>query len=147
MSITKNPSRPDADLAIQNAADAAARFTRVIEAIAAGVAARCHADAVFGTPVVRDGVTVIPVAQIIGGFGAGAGASSGDPSAHDAHDAHDANDGGGLGGGGGFFVSPVGVFELHSDGARFRRVQAPGAWSVVATLLSLLRRRLERPKP
>lgn len=139
MPTAKNNSKQDAELAVRYATEAAARFTQLVDKIAERVGAQCHADAVFGTPVTRDGVTVIPVVQVIGGFGAGAGAGAGDKAPPNA------DGGGGLGGGGGFFVTPVGVFELGSEGARFRRVQAPGAWSVVATtLLSLVRRRFER---
>jgi uncharacterized spore protein YtfJ len=53
---------------------------------------------VFGEPVERDGVTIVPVASVRGGGGGG-----GDTSGN---------------GGGGFGVSatPVGVYVLHGDG-------------------------------
>lgn len=138
MATAKNKSKQGTELAAEHAAEAAKRFTQMVELVAARVGAQCHADAVFGTPITRDGVTVIPVVQAVGGFGAGAGAGAGDKSTPDA------DGGGGLGSGGGFIVNPVGVLELRADGARFRRVQPPGAWSIIATLLTLAYRRLER---
>jgi uncharacterized spore protein YtfJ len=67
-----------------------------------GVGAR--ASAVFGEPVERDGVTVIPVAKSSWGFGGGSGGEA-------------ANQG--SGGGGGGIVSPVGFIEVRNGSARF----------------------------
>jgi uncharacterized spore protein YtfJ len=59
-------------------------------------------DRVYGEPVERDGVTVIPAAKVAGGGGGGG----------------DESDPGG-GGGGGFGVSarPVGAFVIQRDGS------------------------------
>jgi uncharacterized spore protein YtfJ len=54
---------------------------------------------VFGDPVERDGVTVIPVASVRGGAGAGAGEST--AGEH------------GSGGGFGLFAAPAGVFVIR----------------------------------
>jgi uncharacterized spore protein YtfJ len=63
---------------------------------------------VFGKPVRSDGVTVIPVASVIGGGGGG--------------EASDANPGpqGGLGYG--FVARPVGAFVIRDGKARWRPV-------------------------
>jgi uncharacterized spore protein YtfJ len=53
---------------------------------------------VFGEPYERDGLTILPVARVIGGGGGGAGA-----------------EGDGSGGGFGFVAEPVGVYVV-SDG-------------------------------
>jgi uncharacterized spore protein YtfJ len=68
---------------------------------------------VFGKPVQRDDVTVIPVASIIGGGGAGAG----EPGA-----AADSGQAGGAGGGLGFglMARPVGAFEIRGGKTRWR---------------------------
>lgn len=70
-----------------------------------GLSAR--ASAVFGDPVVRDGVTVIPVAKTTWGFGGGSGSGSGEAGNI------------GSGGGGGGIVSPIGFIEVGEREARF----------------------------
>ena len=95
-------------------------FMRAFERVAQQIGARADARAVFANPVTKDGVTVIPVARVFGGFGAGA--------------AQDAASGTGLGGGGGFGATPVGFIEIDRDGARFRRIDSPvESWFDVAT--------------
>jgi uncharacterized spore protein YtfJ len=80
-------------------------FVRVaVERI--GVSTR--ASAVFGDPVERDGVTVIPVAKTKWGFGGGSG---GDAASN------------GAGGGGGSIVSPIGFIEVRDGDARFVRIR------------------------
>jgi uncharacterized spore protein YtfJ len=68
-----------------------------------GRAAR--AAAVFGEPVERDGVTVIPVARARWGMGGGSGKR---PK--------------GVGGGGGAVVSPMGFIEIRAGAARFKPI-------------------------
>jgi uncharacterized spore protein YtfJ len=68
-----------------------------------------HRDAinvrrVYGDPVERDGVTVVPAALVIGGTGGG-----GD---------NDSNGGGGLG----VFARPVGAWEIRDGTVRWRPV-------------------------
>lgn len=60
---------------------------------------------VFGDPVERNGVTMIPAARVQGGGGGGVG---------------DAPDGKGSGGGGGLSARPVGMFVLTGDQVRWR---------------------------
>lgn len=64
---------------------------------------------VFGEPVERDGVTVIPVAVIRGGAGGGAGESAGGAGA--AGEAEML--GRGSGGGFGLIASPAGVYVIR----------------------------------
>lgn len=100
------------------------------------------ANTVFGEPIERDGVTVIPVARVRWGGGGGGGdseASEGSPA------------GSGSGGGGGLSASPVGYIELSSGRAHFVRISSPqdvwplalaagiGAWLVLRGLKALLR--------
>ena len=79
------------------------------EHLAETIGAAARASAVFGDPVEGQGVTVIPVARAKWGFGGGSGGRDGEQ---------------GSGGGGGTAVSPVGYIELHSGGARFRRIHS-----------------------
>ena len=98
-----------------------APVVRVFERLAQQIGARADARAVFASPVTKDGVTVIPVARVFGGFGAGA--------------SQDAAAGGGLGGAGGFGAQPVGFIEIDRDGARFRRIDsAVESWFDVASM-------------
>jgi len=62
---------------------------------------------VFGDPVEKDGVTVIPVATVSGGGGGGSSPAT------------EASDGEGSGGGFGGMARPAGVFVVRADGAEW----------------------------
>jgi uncharacterized spore protein YtfJ len=83
----------------------------LLERIGSAVGQRAHVSAVFGEPVQREGVTVIPVAKARFGFGGGAGSG-----------ARQGEEGSGGGGGGGAAVTPIGFIELRDGGAEFRRI-------------------------
>jgi uncharacterized spore protein YtfJ len=51
----------------------------LVQALAERLGASARATAVFGEPVERDGVTVIPVAKSRWGFGGGSGVREGEP--------------------------------------------------------------------
>ena len=76
----------------------------VVERLADGVGLRARVSAAYGDPVERAGVTVIPVARSVWGFGGGSGGDA-------------ANQG--SGGGGGGLVSPIGFIEVREGDARF----------------------------
>jgi uncharacterized spore protein YtfJ len=86
----------------------------LLERIGETVGRRAQASAVFGEPVEREGVTVIPVARARFGFGGGGGSGS-----------READEGSGGGGGGGGMVEPVGYIEVRDGGAEFRRISSP----------------------
>jgi uncharacterized spore protein YtfJ len=86
----------------------------LLERIGATVGDKAKVSTVFGEPVERGEVTVIPVAKARFGFGGGGGSGE-----------HEGQGGSGGGGGGGVAVSPVGYIEVRTDGARFRRIQSP----------------------
>ncbi|MGZ4275846.1 MAG: GerW family sporulation protein [Solirubrobacteraceae bacterium] len=75
------------------------------------------AEAVFGAPVERADITVIPVARARYGFGAGTGDE-------------------GSGGGGGMSVTPVGWIEITAGGSRFKPLRPSG--QVTAVILAAL---------
>ncbi|MFZ0792600.1 MAG: spore germination protein GerW family protein [Candidatus Korobacteraceae bacterium] len=71
---------------------------------------------VFGEPIEAHGKTIIPVARVQYGLGAGGGGEN-KSGADDAV--------GGSGGGGGVKVTPIGVLEITEAGARFVRFFDP----------------------
>jgi uncharacterized spore protein YtfJ len=136
MAIAKSGDK-GSETAIREAESASVGFTHVVEQLAKTIGAHSHADTIFGAPITRDGVTVIPVARVIGGFGAGSGSTAGQKEAEDR-----LGGGVGIGGGGGFMVTPVGMIEIRAEGARFRRLEQPlGAWADVGELVLFMIRR------
>ena len=108
-------------------ADADAVKTEVQEQVQAGgflaalaerVGASVRASAVFGQPVERGDVTVIPVARAAWGFGGGSGVEDGKE---------------GSGGGGGGSVTPIGYIEVDSAGAEFRPIRDPRVVLIAVT--------------
>ena len=93
---------------------------------------------VFGEPIERDGVTIIPTASVRGGAGGGGGRGP------------KQEDGEGAGGGYGFMAHPAGVFVVRGDQVDWRpaldlgKVILGGQLVAVTFLLvlrSILRRR------
>ena len=83
-----------------------------------------RAATVFGEPVERDGITVIPVAKARWGFGGGEGHRK---------------DEDGAGGGGGVQVTPVGFIEIKNDTANFRPIRTLSlSWIITGSVLGLL---------
>jgi uncharacterized spore protein YtfJ len=83
----------------------------LLERIGQTVGESAQVSTIFGEPVQREGVTVIPVAKARFGFGGGGGSGT-----------REGNEGSGGGGGGGSSISPVGYIELHDGSAEFRRI-------------------------
>jgi len=81
-----------------------------VERLADRIGASMTASAVFGQPVERSGITVIPVAKATWGFGGGSGGEDGKE---------------GTGGGGGGVVAPLGYIEVRESGAKFKRIRDP----------------------
>ena len=68
---------------------------------------------VFGDPYEKDGITVIPVANLMGGAGAGGGAEAGTrPESAAAEDAGEASGDSGYGMGYGLRATPAGVYVI-----------------------------------
>jgi uncharacterized spore protein YtfJ len=109
------------------------RADELLSRLADQVATRSAASTIFGAPVERDGVTIVPVASSRFGFGAGFG-----------EDRPKDQDGGGGGAGG--MVVPLGHVELTDGRSRFVPVIHPArmlallAGGVLAGLLILDRR-------
>jgi uncharacterized spore protein YtfJ len=104
---------------------------RFIGTMAEKLGAVARASTVFGEPVERDGITVIPVAKARWGFGGGAGqrSESGDDNEHEE----------GAGGGGGVQVTPVGFIEMRNNEAYFRPIRSVSLpWIFMGGVVSLL---------
>ncbi len=80
----------------------------VLKALAERVGGQAHTRMVYGDPVEREGITVIPVASVRWGFGMGSGFRSAPMRT----------------GGGGAIASPVGYLEI--SGGRCHYVSLPG---------------------
>ena len=121
---------PDAS-ALKKADVAAAVEADFVQGLGERIGLSARASAIFGEPVEREGVTVIPVAKASWGFGGGSGGAA--PSQ-------------GSGGGGGGVVTPIGFIEVRNGEARFVRVQDPRTTALrllaaAAAVASLIRRR------
>jgi uncharacterized spore protein YtfJ len=81
----------------------------LLERLAERIGGRAKVDAVFGAPVQQGDVTVIPVARVRWGLGAGGG-----------EDRRTDGAASGSGGGGGVAADPIGYIEIRSEGAVFR---------------------------
>lgn len=86
----------------------------LLQRIGQTVGDNAKVSTVFGEPVEREGITVIPVAKARFGFGGGGGGG-----------ARAGEEGSGGGGGGGALVSPVGYIEVSDGTAQFRRISSP----------------------
>ena len=87
-----------------------------IESMKSAISERLSANIAYGEPVMSEGVTVIPVARVMLGFGAGGGV--GEPT-HGSGNGETAQAPVGGGGGGGGMVQPLGFIEIDSAGARW----------------------------
>jgi len=106
----------------------------LLERIGKTVGDKANVSTVFGEPVERGDVTVIPVAKTRFGFGGGGGSGE-----------HEGQGGSGGGGGGAAYVSPIGYIEVRGEGAEFKRISGPFervALVVAASLALLAVRRL-----
>ena len=88
----------------------------VLQRIGQTVGQGATVSTVFGEPVEREGITVIPVAKARFGFGGGGGAG-----------ARRSADGSGGGGGGGAIVSPVGYIEVSHGGSVQADLRVPSS--------------------
>jgi uncharacterized spore protein YtfJ len=111
------------------------RGDELLATLAERMGARLGTSTVFGAPVERDGVTVVPVA--VARFGMGAGSGS-DPSKHQE----------GEGGGGAGSVAPIGYIELKDGRSRYVPAVHPARMAglfLAAVIAALLIARPARP--
>ncbi len=111
------------------AAAAGDRLAKLIEALGG----KATAEALFGVPVEREGVTIVPVARVRlgagGGFGRGPRRRRSEPAEGEQI---------GFGQGGGLQASPVGYIELRGGQTSFKRIDDPVRTLAVALLIPLV---------
>ncbi|KAB1143287.1 sporulation protein [Streptomyces luteolifulvus] len=112
---------------------AAHASVNLLERLADKLGGRASVSAVFGEPVTRDDITVIPVAGIGFGFGGGAGRETGT-----------AKTGEGGGGGGGAAATPLGFIEIKNGTATYKPIRDP--WVDIALPLAALLAGTAAPK-
>jgi uncharacterized spore protein YtfJ len=110
---------PPADLSAAHAS------ATLLERLADKLGGRASVTAVYGEPVTRDGITVIPVARVGFGFGGGLGREVGA-----------VRTGEGGGGGGGVEARPLGFIEIKDGTATYKPIRDP--WVDVALPLVAL---------
>ena len=100
-----------------------------VERMAERVGGKASVRAVFGDPIVRGDLTIIPVARVRWGFGGGAGRgpiAAGPGTGRDGSPTETTIDEGmsgmGTGGGGGATADPIGYLEIGPDGATFNPI-------------------------
>jgi uncharacterized spore protein YtfJ len=129
-----NDVRPTKEVKVKtDMQNGAALADELLRRIGQTVGDRVQVSTVFGEPVDREGITVMPVAKARFGFGGGGGAGVRE------------GEGSGAGGGGGASVSPVGYIEVRDGTAQFKRITTPVdvlALVAAASLAALVVRRL-----
>ena len=85
---------------------------RIVERLAEKLSIAANSATIYGEPVEREGVTVIPVSKASYGFGGGEGNGT-------------EGKGAGSGGGGGMSLTPVGYIEIKQGATRFRTIRDP----------------------
>ncbi|MFJ3669371.1 spore germination protein GerW family protein [Streptomyces sp. NPDC090106] len=97
----------------------------LLERLAEKLGGKASVSAVYGEPITRDGITVVPVARVGFGFGGGAGKEAGA-----------ARSGEGGGGGGGVDARPLGYIEIKDGTAVYRPIRDP--WLDIALPVAAL---------
>jgi uncharacterized spore protein YtfJ len=99
---------------MENPSAAETPASSLLERLGQQLSTSATAQAVYGTPVERDGITVIPVARVRYGFGGGGGGGTKEGEAA----------GSGMGAGAGMSLTPVGYIELREGRSRFRPIRS-----------------------
>ena len=97
---------------------AAEPIDRILDRLGERIGMRATVRAVFGEPVARGDVTIIPVARIRWGYGGGSGMG---PIRSDSTNGETI----GSGAGGGVMTDPMGYVEVHPAGATYVPLSSP----------------------
>jgi uncharacterized spore protein YtfJ len=119
--------------AVQAGHGTAEATATLLERLADRLGGKASVTAVYGEPVVCQGVTVIPVARVGFGFGGGAGRAT-----------EVSKTGEGGGGGGGAEARPLGFIEIKNGTATFKPIRDP--WVDVVVPLAALAAGTVAPK-
>ena len=96
----------------------------MLERLAEKLGVTARASTIYGEPVERDGLTVIPVAKAVWGLGGGGG-----PQGSSGRNL-------GMGGGGGVVIQPVGYIEMKNGESRFRNLEEESSGKVMGIALA-----------
>jgi uncharacterized spore protein YtfJ len=96
--------------AVEAASGTVEAAAALLERLADRLGGKASVAAVFGEPIVGDGVTVIPVARAVFGLGGGAGRETGPAKV-------------GGGGGGGAHARPLGFIEIRNGTATYKPIR------------------------
>lgn len=91
--------------------------TEMLEKISQSLGSSATVKSVFGDPIQVEGKTVVPIAKVAYGFGAGGG--TGPRKHHGAGPDNSGEKAEGGGGGGGVRAYPAGALEITATGTRF----------------------------
>jgi uncharacterized spore protein YtfJ len=111
-SVTMTTETNTTESAARSAQPPRRRADELLSLLADRIGAQLASSTVYGAPVERDGVTVVPVSAARFGFGAGGGS---DPDKRQE----------GEGGGGGGTIAPIGYIELKDGRSRFIPIVHP----------------------
>ena len=95
-----------------------------VERLAEKLGMAANSATIYGEPVEREGVTVIPVSKASYGFGGGEGNGT-------------EGKGAGSGGGGGLALTPVGYIEIKDGATKFRSIRDPQTAVKIVAISSL----------
>jgi uncharacterized spore protein YtfJ len=129
------------------------RASALLEQVASALGGRASVRAVYGEPITRGDVTIVPVARASFGFGGGAGGGwkTGAPEG-EGGTAEVSEGGDGGGGGGGADVRPLGYVEIAPGGTTWQPIPSAtpagrafaagiGVGLLAAAAVQVLRRR------
>ena len=126
-----------------------AEADKLMSSLADKLGQGARSAAVFGEPVERDGVTVIPVAKARWGFGGGSGSGEGGAAAEAGGGngespaqgrrrgrgmGRSGGGGAGSGGGGGAMVVPAGYIEIKAGKTDYHPIIDPAQVAIVGTV-------------
>ena len=105
---------------------------RIADNVVGRMLGHAEAETIFGEPVERGDLTVVPVGRVSSRFGFGGGSGEGP-----ADDGGASTGGGGGGGGGGQLeVKPIGYIEINSTGSRFVPITDSSAIAIRAVTMA-----------
>lgn len=99
---------------------AAEPIDRIIDRLGERIGVRATVRTVFGEPVARGDMTIIPVARVRWGYGGGSGTG---PVRSDGTNGETI--GSGSGAGGGLMTDPMGYVAVHPDAAEYVPLSSP----------------------
>ncbi len=102
-------------------------ITRFFQSISEKIQGQAGVGKVFGEPIEAQGKTLIPVAKVTFGYGAGVG----NLAQHEEGSDHEGRQQTGAGGGAGAVITPLGVMEITKNSTRFVPAEDWKKWTQI----------------